>query len=161
MVWTQVWELRIGGVTKEQLLADLERAGVLLNDYARALFADAAFTTATEPRTTRLAQVSLPEIGLPDGGRFDEIVAGAAARGLEPCALEVGPQLRLAHLDQPRGPYLTVASPELRPGTETPNGFYLRHLADGYHLRGYEAGPENHYPPDFTDFVFALTEEEL
>lgn len=161
MGWTRVWELRIGGVAKEDLLARLLGEGVLLNDYARALFADEAFTTSPEAHVVRLAQVALPHIGLPAGGRFDEILERAAVRGLVPCPLEVGPHLRLAHLDQPVGPYLTVASPELRPGTETPNGFYLRHLADGHHLRGWEAGPENHYSPDFTDFVFALTGEEL
>jgi hypothetical protein len=64
----------------------------------------------------------------------------------------------LSYLEQPLGPYLTVASRELRPGLETPNGFYLRHLDDGLWLRGYEAGPENVYLSDFTDFVFALVD---
>lgn len=154
----RIRELSIGGVPKDELLARLGRRGVSLNDYARALFADAAFTTSPEVHILRLVQVSLPEIGLPHGGRFDEIVANAAASGLEPCPLEVGPHLRLDHLDQPRGPYLTIASHELRPGPETPNGFYLRHLDDGLWLRGYEAGPDNVYPPDFTDFVFVLTD---
>ena len=138
----------------------LSQQGVMLNDYARTLFADAAFTTSIEVRNVGLVQVSLPDIGLRDGGRFDEIVARAATLKLEPCPLEVGPHLRLDYLDQPQGPYLTVASPVLRPGSETPNGFYLRHLDDGLWLRGYEAGPENVYPPDFTDFVFALPSGE-
>ena len=43
---------------------------------------------------------------------------------------------------------------KLRSGPETPNGFYLRRLEDGLWLRGYESGPENIYPPGFTDFVF-------
>jgi hypothetical protein len=154
-----VWELRIGGVTKDDLVAMLSRQGVMLNDYARALFDDPAFTTSIDTRNMRLKQVSLPEIGLPEGGTFDEILAHAAALQLQPCPLEVGPHLRLSYLEQPLGPYLTVASHELRPGPETPNGFYLRHLDDGLWLRGYEAGPENLYLPDFTDFVFALADE--
>ncbi len=156
MGFDRVWELDIGGVSKTELLAALERQRVQLNEYARALFADEAFHTSPRSRTVRLAQVSPVDLGLPDGGRYDEIVAAAADRGLEPCPLEAGPHLRLAHLDQPLGPYLTVASPELRPGPETPNGFYLRRLDDGLWLRGYEAGPENHYPSDFTDFVFLV-----
>ncbi|MEL6982136.1 MAG: hypothetical protein AAFO29_06905 [Actinomycetota bacterium] len=158
MRFTDLGPLSIGAVPKPDLLVALERAGVRLNDYARALFADPAFTTSAEANTVALVQVSLPDIGLPDGGRFDEILAKAAALGLAPCPLEVGPHLRLSDVDQPKGPYLTVASLEPRPGTETPNGFYLRHLDDGRWLRGYEAGPENIYPPDFTDFVFVRHE---
>ncbi len=154
MGFDDLTELCIGGVTKAELLARLRLKGVSLNDYARTLFADSAFTTSSEVRCVRVVQVSLAEIGLPDGGRFDEILIEAARLGLEPCPLEVGPHLRLAFLDQPMGPYLTVASRELRPGPETPNGFYLRRLEDGLWLRGYEAGPENVYPADFTDFVF-------
>jgi hypothetical protein len=60
----------------------------------------------------------------------------------------------LAYLDQQHGPYLTVASPELRPGWSTPNGFYLRSLPGGVWLRGYDAGPENIYQPGFTNFAF-------
>lgn len=156
MHFEDVWELPIGGVTKAELLERLDRTGVALNDYARDLFADADFTTSATVRTLRLAVVSLSDLGLVDGGRFDEIVARAATLGLETCPIEVGPHLRLHHLDQPEGPYLTVASPELRPGPETPNGFYLRRLDGQLWLRGYEAGPENVYPPDFTDFVFGI-----
>lgn len=157
-MFEKVRALRIGGATKGALLARLTEQGVQLNDYARALFADPGFIPSLEPRDVRLVEVSLPEIGLPDGGRFDQILAQAATFGLGPCPLEVGPHLRLDYPGQPRGPYLTVASLELRPGSETPNGFYLRHLDDGLWLRGYESGPENIYPPGFTDFVFALTD---
>jgi hypothetical protein len=66
----------------------------------------------------------------------------------------VAPHLRLRYLDQPEGPYLTVASAKLRAEDAFPNGLYLRRLEDGLWLRGYNAGPENTYAPDFTDFVF-------
>lgn len=150
------WEIRVGGRTKPELLAELLQQDVTLDEYAHDLFADPKFTTAHAPRTVRVRQVSLPDIGLTAGGTFDEIVAAAVLCDLQLCPLEVAPHLRLAHLDQPVGPYLTVASPEPRPGPESPNGFYLRHLDDGLWLRGYEAGPENIYPPDFSDFVFEV-----
>ena len=155
MAFERVRVVPVGGLTKRGLLERLDQRSVSLNEYARTLFADPAFTTSAERRLVRLALVSLPEIGLPDGGTFDEILMQAARRGLRPCPLEVAPHLRLDYLDQPEGPYLTVASPVLRPGPETPNGFYLRRLPDGLWLRGYEAGPENVYGPDFTDFAFA------
>jgi hypothetical protein len=145
---------RVGGVSKDALLHRLAQCSVSLNEYARALFADDGFTTSSQARTVLVTFVSLPEIGLPEGARFEEILGRAADVGLQPCPLEVAPHLRLDYLDQLEGPYLTVASLKPRPGSSTPNGFYLRHRKDGLWLRGYRADPEHVYGPDFHDFAF-------
>lgn len=150
--------LEIGGVAKEALLARLAAAGVELNDYARALFADEAFTTAAERRTVRVVARSLDDLGLRAGGTFAAILAAADAQDLAPCPLEVAPHLRLAWLEQPVGPYLTVASRPLR-DDDAPNGFYLRHRDDGLWLRGYRADDDYVYPPAFTDFAFVESVE--
>ncbi len=154
MRFRTVTELRCGGATKAELLLQLAKHHVQLNDYARALFASAEFATSTTARDVRLIQVSLPEIDLPNGGVYRDILARASHVGLEPCPLEVGPHLRLRTLDQLEGPYLTVASPEPGPDSRAPNGFYLRRHADGLWLRGYTATPDHLFPPGFTDFVF-------
>jgi hypothetical protein len=149
--------LRIGGVSKADLLRRLGQASVQLNDYARALFAAPGFRTSSEARDVRLAVVSLPELGLPNGGRFHDIVCEAKKAGLACCPLELAPHLRLSTLDQPAGPYLTVASPTLGQYPSTPNGFYVRRLADGLWLRGYRAADEHVYAPEFSDFAFLCT----
>ncbi len=148
----------MGGVSKPDLLVRLAQRSVSLNEYARLLFADDGFTTSDEAREVRLAVVSLPDLGLPQGGMFAEIMERAVSLGLEPCELEVAPHLRLHRLDQPEGPYLTVASPEPQPNTTFPNGIYLRRLEGQLWLRGYESGPESIYAHDFTDFVFSYPE---
>jgi hypothetical protein len=148
-------KVAVGGITKADLLVMLERASVSLNDYARVLFADDNFTTTREARNACLAVVSLPEIGLPNGGVYAEILARAAEHGLVPCSLETAPHLRLNLLDQAEGPYLTVASLKLRSDPLLPNGMYLRRLDGRLWLRGYEAGDDVVYERDFTDFVFA------
>lgn len=147
-------ELTIGGVTKAALQERLASQGVSLNDHARLLFADDAFTTAPKPQAVRVALVSLRELGLPDGGSFDDILRRAREAGLTPCPLEVAPHLRLDYLDQPAGPYLTIASLKLRPNASTPNGFYLRRRRDGLWLRGYRADPDYVYGPQFREFAF-------
>ncbi len=156
---SDVRALAIGGVDKPELERRLADHDIRLNGYARTLFADPAFSTSATAREVRVATVSMVELGLDRGGRFDEIVDRAAQLGLAPCPLEVGPHLRLGLLDQPEGPYLTVASLPLRPGPETPNGFYLRRRPDGLWLRGYESGPENVYPADFTDWAFLVDDD--
>ena len=151
-------ELTVGGTSKGELVGLLKSHGVRLNEYAEMLLANDGFNVSQNPYTLLLRSVSLEDIGLPGGGTYAEIVAAAIPHGLVECPLEAAPHLRLAHRDQPIGPYLTVASPEPRPGTTFPNGFYLRHLDDGLWLRGYESGPENIYAADFSDFVFAVTD---
>lgn len=158
MPFQNVRTLRSGGVTKAEVLRRLAQHAVQLNDYGRALFADPDFRTSREAREVRLALVSLPDLGMPNGGLFADILARAAGVGLEPCPLEVAAHLRLSYLDQPEGPYLTVASLKLRSGLSTPNGFYLRRLADGPWLRGYRASPDHRYAPDFSEWVFAYPE---
>lgn len=154
MSFQELKPLTIGGVTKAELLWQLGLQGVSLNEYARVLFADPVFAPAKEECQVRPVVVSLPDLGLTDGGTFDEIVQRAGSAGLTPCPTELGPHLRLRYRDQPEGPYLTVASQKLRGEDAFPNGLYLRRLEDGLWLRGYNAGPENIYAPDFTDFVF-------
>ena len=140
------------------MLERLAAHGVSLNDYARALFDDEAFTTSEAAREVTVVFVSLAELGLTDGACFPDIVAAAAAQGLAPCPLELAPHLRLAWLEQPVGPYLTVASHRLHDDPEAPHGLYLRHREDGLWLRGFQADDEYVYPPDFTDFVFVHSE---
>lgn len=146
--------VRTGGVAKDELLRRLRHNGIRMNTYADRLFADPDFATTPVPHDVRVVFVSMAEIGLPDGGRYREILAHAASKGLEPCPLELAPHLRLDYRDQPEGPYLTVASAERSPDPDTPNGFYIRHLDGELWLRGYESGPENAYAPDFSRFVF-------
>ncbi len=158
MAIRELQPLVIGGSTKGELLWRLGLAGVSLNEYATVLFADPIFRPSPEPYEVRPVVVSLPDFGLSDGGTYEQIVERAAAEGLTECPTEVGPHLRLRYLDQPEGPYLTIASAKLRPEDPFPNGLYLRRLADGLWLRGYNSGPENIYRPDFTDFVFLRAE---
>ena len=158
VTFQQVMPVQVGGVSKTALLDELGRVGVQMNDYARTLFADDAFVTSADRRDERVAVVSLAEIGLPDGGTFDEITTAAQAVGLDLCPLEVAPHFRLQYLDQPKGPYLTVASEKLRTDETFPNGLYLRTRDDGVWLRGYCATPDVVFEPDFSDFAFLLSD---
>lgn len=154
VAFQRVRQVQVGGVAKDDLLRILERRNVSLNDYARTLFADTVFTTSDEEHEVRIAAVSLPELGLPDGGLYADIVDRAVDLGLQQCELELAPHLRLQYPDQPEGPYLTVASKKLRPDDSFPNGLYLRRTEGRLWLRGYNSGPDYIWPPDFSRFVF-------
>ncbi len=150
----QTWTVHVGGVTKEDLLSRLQRAGVLLNEAAAALLADVRFITSSSSAPTKAVTLSVAELGFPEGATFAEIVERADRNGLLLCPLELGPHLRLQFTDQPEGYLgqpvsqncappgsLTVASAPLAEDDEIPWGLYLRRIEGVLWLRGYRSWP--------------------
>jgi hypothetical protein len=159
--------IRVGGVGKAELLSRLQRAGVRLNDAAQALFADDRFTTAPVSSLIEVAELSVANLGLPDGATIAPIVERAAGLGLVACPLELGPHLRLQYTDQPEGflgqppsrhrappGSVTIASAPLDDGEDTPKGFYLRRIEGALWLRGYRSWDGHVWSPEDV-FVFA------
>lgn len=145
--------VRIGGMSKPELLRALREQGVLLNVAAEALFEDVRFTTLDRQHVVPIVAVSVAGLGFGEGAVHAQIVARARELGLAECPLELGPHLRLQFPDQPcvdedprtrgRAPRgaLTIASPPLDDLDETPKGFYLRRTTDACWLRGYWSWP--------------------
>jgi len=149
-------KITTGGMPLEQLLQRLAEAGIQQNEYARVLFDDPHFTIS-EPQQVNLAVVSAQELGLNNGGTSSEIFAAASRQGLALCPLELAAHFRLQHMDQPEGPYLTVASAKTRDDEEYPNGFYLRRLNGTLWLRGYRATSDYIWDPS-SAFAFIINE---
>lgn len=163
--------VRVGGMSRGELLEALLRHGVRLNDSGLALFADDRFTTSGTSLVIRTCQATPAGLGFAQGATFAEIEARAAGLGLSLCPLELGPHLRLQLLDQPEGSLghppsrhrappgsITIASRPLAQDDATPKGFYLRRIDGVPWLRGYHAGPGHVWSPDDL-FVFSLGEK--
>lgn len=146
-------EISVGGITPEDLLRRLNEAGVRFNDYAQALFSHPDFSPAKPEENLALVKVSLADLELVAPCSYQNIVARGSAAGLAPCPLYCAAFLRLAHLDQPVGPYLTVVSPPLGGGENDPTGFYIRNFDHSFWLRGYRALGVSEWPPN-NAFVF-------
>jgi len=162
--------VRVGGVVKSDLLSQLLKQGVQLNPLAVQLFSDDGFQTYVEQRTLGIVLVSVAELGLSQGGAFEDIAARALARGYSPCPLELGPHLRLAYADQAEGflgqpssqkcappGSVTVASQPISKDDDAPKGFYLRVIEGLPWLRGYRSWPGHVWAP--TD-VLAFVESD-
>jgi len=80
-----------------------------VGDWANDILGKPAFTCATEETDVDLVVLSVAELGFKDGAKYSEICARALELGLELCPAEVGPALRLAYKDQPRGEWLIIA----------------------------------------------------
>ena len=136
-----------GGRSKTELLSALRQAGISLNTYAEVLFDDPAFVTSETSRWVLTTEVTVAELGLTAGATSVEIFDRARCAGLDLCPLELAPHFRLQFLDQPEGPYLTVASSKTRDDDAYPNGFYLRRNDEGLWLRGYRATSDYVWEP--------------
>lgn len=148
--------VRVGGLTKTELLQQLRSNAISLNAYAEQLFASDRFTVSAAPYALQTVELSVGDLGFPENGITSEVYKQARERGLELCPLELGPFLRLAYRDQPEGargkpewkqqaPYgsLTVASEPISDDDAFPKGFYLRCIEGVLWLRGYCCGPED------------------
>lgn len=67
--------------------------------------------------------------------------------------------LRLEYLNQPDGPYLTVASHRPNEDENFPNGFYLRKFENALWLRGYRADGFSGWPGS-NEFIFIAKDDE-
>lgn len=143
----------IGGIPKGTLIRQLSDAGIKFNDYALALFELPEFELPNQQTCIDLVKVSLPQIGLSTPSVFDVIVNQATSQGYSLCPLAVAAYLRLEYMEQPEGPYLTIASKSPVVDPNFPNGFYLRSFENSLWLRGYRASADYLFPAE-SEFVF-------
>jgi hypothetical protein len=151
--------VQVGAVSRAQLVAALEAAGVGLNSSAELLLRHEAFDQQ-RVEAFEVVQRTVGQLGLTDGAPLSTVLATAQAQGLSLCPLVTGPYLRLVMLDQQSAPdsvlsngsapsaSLTVASLPLDHDDVLPKGFYLRVVDGRPWLRGYHATDEHVWSPD-------------
>lgn len=153
--------VRVGGMSKNELLAALRDHDIQLNDYGRSLFAHSGFTTSLVASRVETVELAVADLGFAQGATMARIHQRATELGLSLCPLELGPHLRLQVLDQPEGHLghppskhrappgsITVASRPLSDDHATPKGFYLRRIDGVLWLRGYRSAPDDLWSPD-------------
>lgn len=75
-----------------------------------------------------LVVVTVGKLGFKNGARRDVLYAKALELGLQLCPAEVGPALRLAYKDQPRGEWLRIG---MEPITDSDGYPYVFEVDDG------------------------------
>ena len=159
--------VEVGGLTKSQLIQKLQQSAILLNEYAEKLLADDKFTISETKYSLQTVELTVSNLGFPDGANTAQIFKRASDLGLELCPLKLGPFLRLAYLDQPEGysgnpeqrhqapsGSITIASEILNDDDNFPKGFYIRRINGVLWLRGYIADHLHIWNPD-DRFIFS------
>ena len=150
----------VGGLTPMQLLTELERNGVHLNETAMTFLNSPLFHCTEVRRALATVELSVRQLGLRDGGCWPELQDRAAAMGLCPPPAELAPHFRLQYLDQAEGHLgfpltknrappgsITVASLPLSNDWDFPRGLYLRRIEGHLWLRGYIASNDHFWEP--------------
>lgn len=106
-IWKAI-KLGTGLKTPDEFRGALKSNGCKIGDWANDILGKPAFTAATQETEVSLVVVSAVELGFKNGATRKEIYDRAKELGLELCPAEVGPQLRLAYKDQPKGEWLIV-----------------------------------------------------
>lgn len=146
-------EINIGGISKEELLRRLGSAGVQFNEYAKILFKNPSFDPDSVTTKAILVKAKPLDLGIENPYSIEKIIEAASNLGLSPCPLYLAAFLRLEYLDQPEGPYLTIASTRLEDDENYPTGLYLRNVEGLLWLRGFRAIGECDHPTD-NEFIF-------
>jgi hypothetical protein len=151
----------VGGRSGVELLEDLKKTGVEINDLGLRLLISESFKAPETSRPFVIAELTVRNLGLPRGGRISEIIKYATDFGLSLCPMELGPYLRLQYLDQPEGFFgqptyqhrappgsVTIASEPPVEDDDFPKGFYLRCIKGVLWLRGYRSEAQHVWNPD-------------
>jgi hypothetical protein len=145
--------IQYGGISKDNLVEQLKNKDVCFNKYAETLLDSSYFQVSEDISRVELVKVSLTDLGFEEEPFFADICKTALEKGLSLCPLELGAFLRLKYLEQPEGPYLTIASKTPNDDREYPNGFYVRNYEGKLWLRGYRS--DDDYPwPINSEFIF-------
>ena len=95
--------VQVGGLTKSELLEELQRNAISMNESGERLFASDHFRTSESRYPMTVVELTVRDLGFPRGATSAEISARAGALGLGLCPIELGPHLRLQYLDQSEG----------------------------------------------------------
>lgn len=126
-------EVTIGGKDSKQLQKEMLEQGDQITDWAKGMMNRRAFTTSKEQQL-ELVEVSVKDLGFPQGATRKDIYERAQELGLEVVPAEVGPNLRLQYKDQPMGNYIAIGMEPIADSSGLPKLFNVDHDSDGRFL---------------------------
>jgi hypothetical protein len=151
----------VGGRSGPELLEDLKKTGVEINESGLQLLSITAFRDPETRRHLVTVELTVRNLGFSHGARIAEIFKKATDVGLSLCPMVLGPYLRLQYLDQPEGfmgqptyqhraptGSVTIASESPGEDDDFPKGFYLRCIKGTLWLRGYLSDAQHIWDPD-------------
>ena len=152
--------VEVGGKSAEQLLIEMEAAGINISDYARSMMLNTReFIPTANAENMTLIRLSVGDLGFKTSASTDQIFERAQQLGLELCPPDTGPAWRLKYRNQPLGESLRIGMKQIT-GSDGGSGvFRLVRNGDGFWLSSAWADPVDRWRPDGR-FAFRLRKSE-
>jgi len=148
-------DVEIGGKTVEQLMTELERAGIKISDEAKYMLKSRDFVTGKNAETATLVRLTVADLGFKSSATTDQIYERAQALGLELCPADTGPHYRLKYQNQPMGEWFLIGMKQITGSGGNPDVFRLGHGGGSLWLDDGFALPDDGWLPNL-EFVFCL-----
>ncbi|NUQ57439.1 MAG: hypothetical protein HUT38_03075 [Candidatus Paceibacter sp.] len=163
--------VEIGGKSAEQLISEMEAAGINISGYAKSMLRNPEFVAGGREEAT-LIRLTVADLGFKSSATTAQIIGtkddvdknGKPAPftsgritelGLELCPPDTGPNYRLKYLNQPLGEWFRIGMKQISDSDGGPLVFRLARDDDGLWLDGRWAEPSDDWNPDFR-FMFRL-----
>ena len=152
--------LEIGGKSAEQLISEMEAAGINISDYAKSMLKNREFVPGKNPEDATLIRLTVADLGFKSSATTDQIYERAQNLGLELCPADTGPNYRLKYRNQPLNEWIFMGMKQIAGSDGGPYVFKLGRDVDGLWLNGPWAEPDDEWYPG-CKFVFRLRKSEF
>ncbi|MDO8569521.1 MAG: hypothetical protein Q7R89_01945, partial [bacterium] len=149
----------IGGKSAEQLISEMEAAGINISDYAKSMLKNREFVPGKNPEEATLIRLTVADLGFKSSATTDQIYERAQILGLELCPADTGPNYRLKYQNQPLNEWIYMGMKQITDSVGRPDVFRLGRFDDGLWLHDDWAEPVSEWRPH-DEFVFRLRKSE-
>ncbi|MDP1689369.1 MAG: hypothetical protein Q8L47_04585 [bacterium] len=151
--------IEIGGKSADQLISELEAAGIKISDYAKLMLRNREFVPGKKPEEATLIRLTVADLGFKSIATTDQIYERAQILGLELCPADTGPNYRLKYKNQPLNEWIHMGMKQITGSGGSPSVFSLGRNDGGLWLSDDWAEPRNEWVPRYS-FVFRLRKSE-
>lgn len=152
--------IEIGGKSAEQLISEMEAAGINISPNARSMLLNRAeFIPGKNSEDIILIRLTVGDLGFKTNVTTDQIYKRAQALGLELCPADTGPNYRLKYQNQPLNEWFCMGMKQISDSGGDPDVFGLGRFDVGLWLRDAWARPDGGWDPG-SEFVFRLRKFE-
>ena len=151
--------VEIGGKSAEQLISEMEAAGINISDYAKSMLDNREFVPGKNPEEATLIRLTVADLGFKSSATTDQIYERAQNLGLELCPADTGPNYRLKYRNQPLNEWIYIGMKQVTGSGGHPSVFELARRDGGLWLDGAWAEPGRGWDPG-REFAFRLRKSE-
>ena len=127
--------VEIGGKSAEQLISEMEAAGINISDYVKLMLKNREFIPGKNPEEATLIRLTVADLGFKSSATTDQIYERAQILGLELCPADTGPNYRLKYRNHPLNERIYIGMKQITGSDGYPNIFELGRRVDGLLLR--------------------------